>query len=56
MDGAGKFNGETARLMVELWIDEDGSGLLVTRVITAKVSSAIAVEAQEMLEELSGEF
>ena len=56
MDGAGTFNGKTARLMVELWIDEDGSGLLVTRVITAKVSSAIAVEAQEMLEELSGEF
>jgi len=56
MDGTGKFHGSAARLMVELWIDDEGSGLLVTRVITAKVSSAIAVQAQEMLEELSGDF
>ena len=56
MDGTGKFNGKTARLMVELWIDDEGSGLLVTRVLTAKVASAIAVEAQQMLDELSGDF
>jgi hypothetical protein len=56
MDGSGKFNGKGARLMVELWIDDEGSGLLVSRVITAKVASAIAVQAQEMLNELSGEF
>ena len=56
MDGSGKFNGKGARLMVELWIDDTGSGLLVTRVITAKVASAIAVQAQEMLNQLSGEF
>lgn len=56
MDGTGKFRGKAARLMVELWIDEEGSGLLVARVLTAKAASAISAEAQEVLEELSGEF
>jgi len=56
MDGTGKFQGKAARLMVELWIDEEGSGLLVARVLTAKVASVISAEAQEMLEDLSGDF
>jgi len=42
--------------MVELWIDGEGSGLLVVRVLTAKVASVISTEAQKMLEELSGDF
>lgn len=56
MDGMGKFTGKAARLMSELWIDEEGSGLLVVRILTAKVTSVISVQAQEMLEELSGDF
>ncbi len=56
MDGTGRFQGKAARLMVELWIDEEGSGLLVARVLTAKVASVISAEAQEMLEDLSGDF
>ncbi len=56
MDGMGKFTGKAARLMSELWIDEEGSGLLVVRILTAKVASVISVQAQEMLEELSGDF
>ncbi len=56
MDGAGKFKGKAARLLVELWIDDDGSGLLVSRVLTAKAASAISTQAQEMLDELSGDF
>jgi hypothetical protein len=56
MDGTGKFTGKAARLMSELWIDEEGSGLLVVRILTAKVASVISTEAQEMLEELSEDF
>jgi len=56
IDGTGKFQGKAARLMVELWIDGEGSGLLVVRVLTAKVASVISTEAQKMLEELSGDF
>ncbi|HEY3337169.1 MAG TPA: hypothetical protein VGK18_01585 [Propionicimonas sp.] len=56
MDGRGTFRGLPARLMVELWIDEAGIGLLVTRVLTAKVASAIAVEAQQMVDELGRAF
>jgi hypothetical protein len=56
MDGTGRYQGKAARLMVELWIDDNGSGLVVARVLTAKVSSRISTEAQEMLEELSGNF
>jgi hypothetical protein len=56
MDGTGKFSGKPARLLVELWIDDQGSGLLVTRVITAKATSVIASEAQGMLQELSEGF
>ena len=56
IDGTGKFQGKAARLMVELWIDDEGSGLLVVRVLTAKVASVISTEAQEMLEEMSGDF
>jgi hypothetical protein len=56
MDGTGKFKGKAARLMSELWIDDGGSGLLVVRILTAKVASVISTEAQEMLEELSGDF
>jgi hypothetical protein len=56
MDGTGRFQGKAARLMVELWIDEEGSGLLVARVLTAKVTSVISAEAQEMLDDLSGDF
>ena len=52
----GKFKGKAARLMVELWVDDEGSGLLVVRVLTAKAASVISTEAQEMLEELSGDF
>jgi len=56
IDGKGKFQGKAARLMVELWIDDQGSGLLVVRVITAKAASAVSTEARRMLEELSGDF
>jgi hypothetical protein len=56
MDGTGKFTGKAARLMGEVWIDDAGSGLLVVRILTAKVASAISVEAQEMLEQLSKDF
>ncbi len=56
MDGTGTFKGKAARLLVELWIDEDGAGLLVARVLTAKVASAISRQAQGMVDELSGEF
>lgn len=56
MDGTGTFRGKAARLLVELWIDEDGTGLLVARVLTAKVASAISRQAQGMVDELSGEF
>jgi hypothetical protein len=56
MDGTGKFTGKAARLMSELWIDDTGSGLLVVRILTAKVASAISTEAQEMLDQLSKDF
>ncbi|HSK33198.1 MAG TPA: hypothetical protein VK903_06910 [Propionicimonas sp.] len=56
MDGTGTFRGKAARLLVELWIDEDGTGLLVARVLTAKVASAISRQAQGMVDEMSGEF
>lgn len=54
MDGVGRFQGKTARLLAELWIEEEGDGLLVIRVLTAKVGSPIAIQAQEMLNDLSG--
>lgn len=56
MDGSGKFQGKAARLLSELWIDDQGSGLLVVRVLTAKLSSPISTESQEMVDELSGDF
>lgn len=56
MDGTGKYLGMDARLMAELWIDDTGAGLLVVRVLTAQMSSTVAVEAQDMVDELSGDF
>jgi len=56
MDGTGTFQGKAARLMGELLIDDEGNGLLVVRVLTAKVASVISTEAQEMLEDLSEDF
>ncbi|MGV8909502.1 MAG: hypothetical protein ACOH1Y_11005 [Propionicimonas sp.] len=56
MDGTGTYRGEAARLLVELWIDNSGNGLLVARVMTAKPSSVISAEAQEMVDELSSDF
>ena len=54
--GSGRFEGKAARLVAELWIDETGSGLLVTRILTAKASSRIAAEAQGMTNELGAHF
>ena len=56
MDGTGEFQGKSARLMAELWLYDTGTGLLITRVLTAKVSSSLSAEAQEMLDDLSGVF
>ena len=56
LDGTGKFSGKAARLMGDLWIDDDGSGLLVVRILTAKAASVISTEAQEMLADLSEDF
>lgn len=56
MDGTGKHQGKVARLMVELWVDDNGSGLLVARVLTAKPKSTISVEAQGIVDELSRDF
>ncbi|HEY3547516.1 MAG TPA: hypothetical protein VGK17_15700 [Propionicimonas sp.] len=55
MDGAGTFKGKAAGWMSEVWIDEEGGGLLVVRILTAKVA-VISVPAQEMLEQLSKDF
>jgi hypothetical protein len=56
MSGTGKFRGRAAKLLAELWIDDTGSGLLVTRVLTARAGSTIAVQAQTMTDELSTNF
>ncbi len=56
MDGTGKFSGKAARLLVELWIDDEGSGLLIAIVLTAKVASVVAREAQGILQDLSEGF
>jgi len=54
--GIGKFAGTRARLLCELWIDSTGFALLTTRILTAKPSSAISAQAQEMVDELSSDF
>jgi hypothetical protein len=56
MSGAGEFRGRAANLLAELWIDDAGSGLLVTRILTATPASTIAVQAQTMTDELSSNF
>lgn len=54
--GTGKFQGDPARLLCELWIDSSGFALLTTRVLTAKPDSVISEQAQEMVDELSIDF
>jgi hypothetical protein len=56
MTGTGKFHGKAATLLAELWIDEGGSGLLTTRILTVKPTSEIGVAAQGMVDELSTNF
>ena len=56
MDGTGTFKGGAARLLVELWINDSGMGLLIARVMTAKASSPVSAEAQELVEALRGDF
>jgi len=56
MAGTGKFRGKAARLLAELWIDDAGSGLLVTRLLTVAPASTITVQAEAMTDELSTNF
>lgn len=56
VSGTGKFRGRAAKLLAELWIDDTGSGLLVTRVLTATPGSTVAAQAQAMTDELSTNF
>ena len=56
MDGTGTFGGVAARLLVEVWINDAGLGLLIARVMTARASSPVSAEAQELVEALSGDF
>jgi hypothetical protein len=53
---SGKLSGKPARLVGTLWIDEAGTALLALKIVTAKKGSAIAEEAQAMVDELSGNF
>lgn len=56
MAGTGRFRGRTARLLAELWIDGTGSGLMTTRILTDPPSSAVAGEAQQMVDDMSRGF
>jgi len=54
--GSGKFQGISAMLIAELWIDEFGSGLLTKQLLTVSPSSDVAMAAQRMVDELSASF
>ena len=54
--GSGKFQGISATLIAELWIDEFGSGLLTKQLLTVSPSSDVAMAAQRMVDELSASF
>jgi hypothetical protein len=54
--GSGKFQGASAILIAELWIDEDGSGLLTKQLLTVSLASELAIAAQRMVDELSASF
>ncbi|MCC6495737.1 MAG: hypothetical protein IT193_05710 [Propionibacteriaceae bacterium] len=56
MSGTGKIKGKSARLLAELWIGDTGGGLLTTRILTAKPTSGVAGQAQQMVDQLSGSF
>jgi len=56
MTGTGTFRGRPATLLAEIWIDASGSGLLATRILTVSPRSALGVEAQEMVDQLSASF
>ncbi len=53
VSGTGKFQGQPARLLSELWSDQTGVALLTTRTITAKADPEISEQAQEMVDELT---
>jgi hypothetical protein len=52
----GKLNNSAARLQADLWTDINGSGLLTIRVLTVEEGSAIAAQAQAIVDELSAGF
>lgn len=54
--GWGKFQGTSATLIAELWIDENGSGLLTKQLLTVSLASEISAQAQQMVDELSRGF
>ena len=56
MAGTGTFKGKPATLLAELWIADAGSGLLITRILTAKPEAEVPEEAQQMVDELSQGF
>lgn len=52
----GKLNESAARLQADLWTNVDGSGLLTIQVLTVEEGSAIAAQAQAIVDELSAGF
>jgi hypothetical protein len=52
----GKLNNSAARLQADLWTDINGSGLLTISVLTVEEGSAIAAQAQAIVDELSAGF
>ena len=56
MTGSGTFKGKAATLLAELWIADSGSGLLITRIVTARPDAEILEQAQAMVDELTKDF
>ncbi|MGV8909503.1 MAG: hypothetical protein ACOH1Y_11010 [Propionicimonas sp.] len=56
VSATGKYQGLAGRLLCELWIDATGFALLTTRTLTAKASTLISEQAQEMVDEFSVDF
>ena len=56
LTGTATVNGRSARLLGNLWLGKDGTGLLVLRVLVAEANSIESMEAQGMTDQLSAPF